>query len=403
MKILVVTQCFYPDVYACNDIVRILVERGHDVTVLTGLPDYTTSKVPKEYKWFRNRKQDYHGAKVYRVSIIARHHGPIFRCLNYISFVITGWLKAKFKHWDADFDLIYVWQVSPVTQAVPAIKLRKKLGIPLYLYCLDLWPESIKAMGFKEDSLFYKLIGWWSRKIYSECDHIAISSEPFRRYFTSYLGYPSDKITYIPQFASSEFLSYDLEKRPDGHLDFLFIGNIGKVQDVDVIIKAFKKIEKIPNWTMHIVGNGSNAESCKSLTKELGLLDRIKFYGSCPLAETPKYYRMSDACILTLNGDNLIGSTLPGKLQTYMAAGKTILGAINGAGQEVIKEASCGGCVDAGDVDGLASLIDDFIQNNSKYSECGKKAREYFIANFTQEQFFNALDREMIELCNSGR
>ena len=125
MKILIVTQCFYPDIYAVNDIVKQLVERGHEVTVLTGLPDYTTSKIPKEYKWFRNRKQIYHGAKVYRVSTIARHHGAIFRCLNYMSFAISGWIFASLKKWE-DFDVIYVWEVSPVTMAIPAIRLKNR-------------------------------------------------------------------------------------------------------------------------------------------------------------------------------------------------------------------------------------------------------------------------------------
>ena len=155
MKILIVTQCFHPDVYACNDIARILVERGHEVTVLTGLPDYTTSKVPKEYRWFRKRREDYHGAKVYRVSIIARHHGAIFRCLNYLSFVATS-LWFTFFHKLDDFDVVYVWQVSPVTMTIPAIRLAKRQHKPLYLYCLDLWPESVKAMSFTEGSLLFK-------------------------------------------------------------------------------------------------------------------------------------------------------------------------------------------------------------------------------------------------------
>lgn len=394
MKILIVTQCFHPDVYACNDIARILVERGHEVTVLTGLPDYTTSRVPKEYKWFRKRREDYHGAKVYRVSIIARHHGAIFRCLNYLSFVATS-LWFTFFHKLDDFDVVYVWQVSPVTMTIPAIRLAKRQHKPLYLYCLDLWPESVKAMSFTEGSLLFKVVDRLSRWIYSRCDHISVTSPSFIDYFRDYLGYPEERLSYIPQFASEDFLKVNLDKQTNGHFDFLFIGNIGKVQDVEVIIQAFSKLAGRNDWTMHIVGNGSNHVSCVALAKSLGLEDRVIFYGSCPLKETMKFYRLADACILTLKGDNLIGSTLPGKLQTYMAAGKPIIGAINGSGQLVIKQSQSGLCVAAGDVDGLSDALSEFMDNNSKYSQCGQNARRYFLENFTQEKFFSSLEKEL--------
>lgn len=394
MKILVVTQCFYPDIYKINDIVRVLVERGHTVTVLTGLPDYTTSRVPKKYKWFKNRCENYYGAEVYRVSIIARHHGAVFRCLNYLSFMITGWIYATLKNFEG-FDIIYVWQVSPVTMAIPAIRLKKKYKVPLYLYCLDIWPESVKAMGFKEGSFLFKIVKSWSKKIYNHCDHISVTSLPFINYLSGYIEYDRTKISYMPQFASSSLLNLDLEKEKNGHFDFLFIGNIGKVQDVDIIIKAFNKIRDNNKWTMHIVGNGSNYDQCVSLVNKYALKNRIIFYGSCPVENTPKYYKKADACILTLNGDSLIGSTLPAKLQTYMAAGKTIIGAINGAGQQVIEDAKCGACVNAGDINGLAAKLLDFIENNELYKQCGSNSRKYFVSNFTEKKFFYSLEKEL--------
>ena len=145
MRILIVSQCFWPDVYAVNDVTRILVERGHEVTVLTGLPDYTTSEIPEEYKHGKNRRQDYFGAKVIRVGIIPRRHGPIWRSLNYISFAINGSIAAKRLDWD-EFDVIYVWEVSPVTMAIPAIVLKNRYHKPLFLYCMDIWPECVKKV-----------------------------------------------------------------------------------------------------------------------------------------------------------------------------------------------------------------------------------------------------------------
>lgn len=391
MKILVVTQCFYPDIYAVNDIVKQMVERGHEVTVLTGLPDYTTSKIPKEYKWFRNRKQIYHGAKVYRVSTIARHHGAIFRCLNYMSFAVSGWIFASLKKWD-NFDVIYVWEVSPVTMAIPAIRLKNRYNKPLFLYCMDLWPESIKAMGFQEESLFYKFVHTLSKWIYNQCDHIAVSSNPFFDYLNHVIEYPREKMSYLPQYASEELLQENFEKKPTDHTDFLFIGNIGKVQDVEKIIEASAKIPQELDYTIHLVGGGTNLESCKKLANDLRQMEKIKFYGPVPANQTAAFYRMADACLLTLNGDNLIGHTLPGKVQTYMAAGKPILGAINGAGQEVIKESGCGLCVNAGDVEGLANNFLFFIQNKNQFMQCGEIARKYFLKNFVATKHFGKLE-----------
>ena len=161
LRILVVTQCFYPDIYAVNDIVEEMVKRGHKVTVLTGLPDYTTSKIPPEYRHGKRRHEHYKGADVYRVQTIARHHGPIWRSLNYLSFVVTGSLRAwtqDFTKTEACFDVIYVWEVSPVTMAVPAIRLAKRYRKPLFLYCMDIWPECVKAMGITESNPAFPLI-----------------------------------------------------------------------------------------------------------------------------------------------------------------------------------------------------------------------------------------------------
>lgn len=401
MKILIVTQCFYPDIYAVNDIVAQLTQRGHTVTVLTGLPDYTTSKIPKEYKWFRNRRQQFGGAQVYRVSTIARHHGAIFRCLNYLSFAISGGLYAWCKRWD-DFDVIYVWEVSPVTMAIPAICLKRRFHKPLFLYCMDLWPESIKAMGFREGSLFYTLVHKLSRWIYRQCDHIAVSSTPFFGYLEQENGILRDKMSYLPQYASTELLEQDLEKPKDGHTDFLFIGNVGKVQDVEVIIRACALLKEDARWTMHIVGSGSNLESCKQLAHSEGLDGRVLFHGSCPMQDTPRFYSKADACILTLNGDNMIGSTLPGKLQTYMAAGKPVIAAINGAGRQVIEQSGCGLCVAAGDAEGLARVMRQFAENPAQYAACGQNGRRYFRTHFTKEQHFETLENVLEEL-SEGR
>lgn len=397
MKILVVSENFYPDTFAVNDVVRILVQRGHHVTVLTGLPDYTTSYIPEEYKHGKNRHQQYEGAEVYRVSTIARRHGPIWRSLNYLSFVFNGNRAVKKFNWK-DFDVIYVWEVSPVTMGLPAITLKKRYNKKILLYCMDIWPECVKAMGFKEGTLPYKMIAKISRKVYQNCDHIAVSSKPFFSYLEKVDGVERSRMSYLPQFASSSLLEEDYSKKPNGHFDFLYIGNLGKAQNVSCMIKAISRLKDRDDVTFHIIGGGSAFEEAKNLAEETGAEKIIKFYGPKPFSEAKEYYKIADACFLSLDGSNHIGDTLPGKVQTYMAAGKPVLGAMNGAGYEVIHESKCGKCVKAGDFEGLAGLFIDFINHPEKYSGCGDSARIYFKENFTEDIHFSELEKQLSSL-----
>ena len=392
MRILVVSQNFYPDTFAINDTVRILVERGHKVTVLTGLPDYTTSEIPEEYKHGKKRHQVYCGAEVFRVPTIARKHGPIWRSLNYLSFAWSGCRAAKKIDWD-EFDVIYVWEVSPVTMGLPAISLKKRYKKPLFLYCMDIWPECVKAMGFKEGTIFYKAINGISKYIYNQCDHIAVSSKPFFDYLEEVNGCDRGKMSYLPQFASSDMLKENFTKEPNGHFDFLYIGNIGKAQDMPCIIKAISLLKDIDDVTFHIIGGGSEYENTVALAKETGADRIIKFYGPKPFKEAMQYYKIADACIITLDGSNHIGDTLPGKVQTYMAAGKPIIGAMNGAGRQVIEESNCGFCASAGDFKGFANNLLRFMENQFQNQFLGDNARSYFVAHFTESRHFSLLEQ----------
>ncbi len=398
MNILIVTECFHPDIYAVNDIVKTLVSRGHKVTVLTGLPDYTTSYIPEEYKHGKNRHQDFHGAEVFRVSTVARRHGAAFRALSYLSFAVNGWFAAKCRKWE-EFDVIYVWEVSPVTMAVPAIALKNRFHKPLFLYCMDIWPECVKAMGFRDGTVSYRLIHKWSSSIYRRCDHIAVSSKPFFEYLETVNGVERQKMSYLPQYASEELLEEDFSKTDSAngkkHIDFLYIGNIGKVQNLDCLIRAAAVLKDREDVTFHIVGGGSEFENIVALAKEVGTERIITFYGPKPADEAKKYYRKADACVLTLDGSNRIGDTLPGKLQTYMAAGKPVFGALNGAGREIIEESGCGAAVDAGDANGFAGILKDFAEHPERYRSCGENARNYFREHFRKEKHFETLESQL--------
>ena len=396
MKILVVSQNYYPDNFRINDITAELVKKGHKVTVLTGLPDYTTGKIPEEYHFFRKRKEIIQGVRIYRVPTIARRRGAIFRGLNYFSFAFTGFVFCLFHKFECD--VIYVYEPSPITMLYPALYLKKRYLKKVLLYCLDLWPESVKIFGIKEKSFLYKAIAKISRYLYQGCDQIAVSSKPFFKYLHQVNDIPYDKMCYLPQHAEDIYLDMNLQAIDNHCTDFVFTGNIGKAQDIECIIEAVEIIRGTPDFMVHLVGDGSHLESCKQMIKEKHLEDKFVLHGRHPIDQMPEFYRLADACLLTLKCDNFVGMTMPSKLQSYMAAGKPVIGAITGAAQEVIKESNCGLCVDASDAKGLAEMMKVFIQNPNAYKNCGENGRCYFKKNFTKAIFMDHLEELLSNL-----
>ena len=388
MRILIVSQYYYPEQFQVNEIAPELVRRGHDVTVLTGLPNYPQGEIYPGYE--NKREEEIDGVRVIRVPIHPRKHGPIHLIWNYASYALEGSRVAKCL--GADYDLILAYQLSPVTSLYPAVAYKKKHGTPIINYCLDIWPESAQAHVGK--GFVYKYIEKMSRKLYQQCDHVAVTSRPFIDYLHTKNGIKRDNMSYIPQHADDSYLSMDLSAADNGISDFMYAGNLGKGQWIDVIIRAAAEI-KNEVFKVHIVGDGSVKNELENLAKELGVEDKIFFYGNQKRADMPDYYRKADALLITLRGNNFVGNTMPGKLQTYMTCGKPIFGAINGAADETIMEAQCGSCVSAGNYKGLARLMKGFIDNPDDYKACGKNAKSYFETHFTLKRYCDSLESLM--------
>lgn len=390
MKILVVCQFYYPEQFRINDICETLAKLGNDVTVLTGLPNYPNGIVPREYKFFRKRKEKVKNVNIIRCFEIGRRKGTLWRILNYISFTFSASVKALFLK--KDFDTIFVYQLSPITMAIPAIIYKKKCkNKKLHLYCLDLWPESLLVDNFSKDSKIYKIIYKLSKWVYQKCDSITVTSRGFIDYFKNELNIEKE-IRYLPQYCEENFYFQNINnsEKEEKNINLVFTGNIGKAQSVETIIKAVDKLND-DNVYVHIIGDGSLLEKCKELTQKLNLKNII-FYGRKPIEEMGKYYNMADAMLITLANEGVISKTIPGKLQSYMATGKPILGAIGGETNEIIKNAKCGYCTNAEDYSGLADIIKKF-SNDSKEErrKMALNSYNYYKENFRKEKFIENL------------
>ncbi|MGG4011038.1 glycosyltransferase family 4 protein [Bacillus smithii] len=400
MKILVVCQYYYPEQFRINDICETLVSLGHDVTVLTGLPNYPQGKIYQGYHWPKRKFEVISGVKVVRVPIIGRGNSFIRLALNYVSFLLSATVKTFFL--ERDFDVVFVYQLSPITMAVPALLYKKLTRKKVLLYCLDIWPESIAAAGLTQSSYIYKLLLTISRKIYKSVDHVLVSSYSFIKYLNEVIGLELKSIKYLPQYAekiySLEVNHVTKKKEEEDMVNLLFAGNIGEMQSVDTIIRAAAELREIHNLKWHIVGDGSARLKCEELVRSLGLEDKVIFYGHRPVSEMPYFFSKASALLVTLKNNEFISYTLPGKVQSYMVAGKPIIGAINGEARRVIEESGCGLCCDAEDYKALASIVRQFISMPEKHKEFSLNSRRYYEHNFTKDSFMNNLLTDLNQL-----
>ncbi|GKU27225.1 glycosyltransferase WbuB [Clostridium folliculivorans] len=402
MKILVVCQYYYPEPFRITDICESLAKRGHDVTVLTGLPNYPEGSILDGYRNGKKRNEILNGVKILRCFEIGRGNTSLKLFLNYLSYAISATIKALLLK--ERFDVVLVNQLSPVMMVIPAIAYKKKHHKKILLYCLDLWPDSLAAGGVKEQSIIYKIFYKISKWIYKHADTIMVTSSMFVDYFKSTLKLEDIEIRHLPQYAedlftekvSDEFTKSTISRQKD-KFNFVFAGNVGDIQSVETIIEAAKELKSYSNIYFHIVGDGSKLKECIQLSNNYGL-SSVMFYGRRPIGEMPQFYEMADAMLITLKDNKNLSYTVPGKVQSYMAFGKPIIGCINGETRRAIEESRCGLCCEAEDYKSFASLISKFCNSDIK-DDMGSNARKFYFENYSKQKFMSTLE---VELNNLG-
>ena len=395
MKILVVSQYYYPEPFRINEICEELVKRGHNVTVLTANPNYPDGEI---YNGYENKESEeiINGVRVYRCKCRPRYKGALNLARNYIDFVIQA--NSKIVKLSEKFDCIYVYQLSPITSCLPAIKYKKKKKIPILLYCLDVWPESLRGsiLGNKIGMKVFTLL---SRYIYKSADLIAVTSPSFKHYIGKLCNIEESSIKYIPQHSNGvrQISRNDVTKQ-EKILNFVFMGNIGETQNLECLLKALSYIEDKKEFKFHIVGSGSSYEKCIKLATDLGVNDVVIFHGRYPKNEMKKFYSMADVCYVSLKEQGIVGNTIPGKVQEYMSAGKPILACMNGDTVKIIKEANCGICVPAGNDYELARAIKKMFNSRKELKSMGENSKKYFYDHFTLDSHINQIEYLLGEL-----
>lgn len=394
MKILVVCQYYKPEPFRISDICEALAAQGHAVTVVTGTPNYPEGEIYPGYEGTAHRDEIINGVRVHRCPIHPRKRGALHRFWNYYSFVFAS--KRYLSRLEEDFDVVLVNQLSPVMMAEGALDWAKRHGKKTVLYCLDLWPESLSAGGIRPGSLIYRVFWYISRRIYRGADAIAVTSQGFEDYFRTALKLPDAKLEYLPQYAEGLF-----DRLPDapphpGVFNAVFAGNIGEMQAVETIVEAAGKLAVRPDIHFHIVGDGVRLDACRRLAEGLS---NVTFYGRRDVSEMPGFYALADVMLVTLKADPVLSLTLPGKVQSYLAAGKPVVGAINGETAAVVADADCGVCVVAEDADALADALVSLADAPERLREYGANARRYYEAHFQKDAFLRKLTDVLKENC----
>lgn len=404
MRLLVVSQYFWPEHFRVNDLVSDLVSRGHQVTVLTGRPNYPDGKVFKQYQDSPEKFSNFNGAQIVRVPMAPRGQGSSLRLmLNYVSFAASASIFGLWKLRGREFDAIFVFEPSPVTVGLPAVLLRAIKRAPLAFWVLDLWPETLQAIGAVRSPRLLRAIGQLVSFIYRRCDLILAQSNSFIPQIRKYAGQQSN-VEYFPAWSEAEF---DLENvspadevpQVPGSFSLLFAGNIGTAQDFPAILAAAECLKEHKQIRWLIVGDGRVAKWLQQEITRRNLQDYVFLFGRHPIGRMPSFYKHADALLVSLKAEPIFALTIPGKLQSYLASGIPILAMLDGEGATVVKNSNSGLTCPAGDPAGLASAVLALSRMSKEdLDTMGRNGKHLSATEFDRRMLIDRLERWLLGL-----
>lgn len=390
MKILLISQYFWPETFIINDLVKCIVEQGHYVEVLTAKPNYPDGKIFEGYSALRCSTELYNNKiPVHRIPIFCRGKGGAKRLiLNYFSFVLNGiFFFSRFIK-EKKFDVIFVFAPSPITSVIPAIYLKKKFKLPLTVWVQDLWPESLSATGFVKNRFILGFVGSMVRYIYKSADALLVQSLAFMKPMSHYVS--EEKIIYYPNSyleiednqVGSILPPKDLISIFEKNKCFVFAGNLGTAQALETLVNAAQQLRHLSDCKLIIVGSGSMSEWIATQIQEK-FLDNILMVGRYPASIMPAIFLRATGLLVTLKNNEIFRHTIPSKIQAYLAAGRPIIAALDGEGARVIMEAGAGFACAAEDHVALFQNIER-LYNMSQVERdvLGRAGREYFLKYF---------------------
>jgi colanic acid biosynthesis glycosyl transferase WcaI len=405
MHILVISQYFWPENFRINDLVSDFVERGHRVTVLTGVPNYPEGRVFDDYQKNPSAFLSYLGARVIRVPMTARGSGVISLLLNYFTYALSASLLGSWRLRRESIDVIFVYEPSPVTVGIPGALMRRLLGAPLVFWVLDLWPETLKAVGVIQSRSGLGLVALLVRWIYRRCDLILAQSKSFIPQIRAYSDL-SKRVEYFPSWAESLFgAGFEASAAPEvpsqsGAFTVMFAGNIGEAQDFPSILNAAELLSvSHPHIRWIIVGDGRLGDWVSQEVKRRNLESNVFLLGRFPVERMPSFFRSADALLVTLKSEPIFAMTIPGKLQSYLASGKPIVAMLDGEGARLLQESGAGIAAPSGDAAKLAAAVVSVSEMpEPERALMGRNGAELYAQEFERNTLLDRLELWMKQL-----
>lgn len=395
MKILVLSQYFWPEGFRINDVVRSIVERGHSVDVLTGKPNYPGGSIFSGYQAWGCQRETWQGAEILRVPISPRgSRSSLKLALNYLSFIVFGTLFGTHLCSGRPYDVVFVYAPSPILQAIPALFLGRIKRAPVVLWVQDLWPESLEATGYIKKRGVLKLVEQIVCWIYRRSDLLLGQSRAFTHEIAKLA--PGKEILYYPNSVDGMFCIDAVDTGPaieglDGGFPVVFAGNIGSAQSVETILDAATLLREHRNICFVVIGDGSKRLWMLEESKRRGLTN-LYLPGRFSVETMPSVMQRAAALLVTLSDRPIFASTIPNKIQAYLAAGRPIIACLNGEGASLVREADAGISVPAEDASGLAEAVLKLHRMSPEQrKQMGKNGRRCFREQFDHEMLVDRL------------
>lgn len=395
--ILVVTQYFYPEPFRINDMCEEWVKRGYKVTVLTGIPNYPEGKFYKGYGFAKKRRETWKGVEIIRIPLLPRGRGALRLVFNYFSFVVSGFFWKLFTRLKAD--MVFSFEVSPMTQVKVGCWYAKRRKIPHYLYVQDLWPENVEIVTGIRSKAILNPIGKMVNRIYRDVDMIFATSESFVGEIQKRVFDDKSKVRFWPQYAEEFYCPTDKRIEAltkDDAFKIIFTGNVGQAQGLDILPKAAALLMKSGvRVRFVIVGDGREKENLLADVYNRGVEAYFTFIDRRPAEEIPAYLCSCQAAFLSFMDNALFANTIPAKLQSYMACGMPMIAAATGETKKIIEQAECGMCSEIGNAESLAETILAFM-DRSDLAEMGENARKYCVEHFNKRNLMDEMDKYLL-------
>lgn len=389
MRLLIVTQYFWPESFIINDLVRTLRDQGHSVVVATGKPNYPEGRIFDGYTASGTQTETFaDDIDVVRVPLRPRGRAnSLSLALNYLSFVWSGlrYFPALLDKYEFDAILSYV--PSPLTASIPAVALKRRKKTHLAIWVQDLWPESLAVTGHIRSRLLLAVAGLLVRAIYKGADTLLVQSQAFKGPVARYAA--NDKIEYYPNSmrisadADSEAqLPSELMSVLTNHFCVVFAGNIGSVQSIPTLVEAAVLLKDLDAVRVVVIGSGSMSEWLAHRKAELAL-ENLIIAGRLPPSAMSSVYRHSSVLVVTLNNEDALARTIPSKVQAYLGAGRPIVAALPGEGARVVSEARAGLTCPPEDPGALAGAIRTlYSKSDAERDAMGAAGKRYFAEHF---------------------